>query len=157
MFLLGPKALKAVALYRERNLTLEGLFATMGFGTASVHYQREARLHGKSKWTIGKKIKLFIDFFVAYSYAPIRLISCLGMIVAALGFAYAAFIIFNRLVYNLSVVGWSSLMVVVLVLGGLNMVLIGVLGEYLWRTLDEARGRPGYIVETILGDASPDG
>lgn len=150
VYLLGPQALKSLRLYRERNLTLEGLFAGMGYRIAHVPYERVARAAGHSKWTLGKRLKLFGDFFVGYSYTPLRLMSLLGMLVASLGFFYASVVIFNRLWFDRSVEGWSSLMVVVLILSGTQMIMTGVMGEYLWRTLDEARARPRYIVETIL-------
>lgn len=150
MFLLGPRALKAVSLYKERNLTLEGLFATMGFPQAHICYERRARQLGSSKWTLGKRLKHFADFFVGYSYLPIRLISLTGMGIAALGFFYAAWVVLNRIFFGQPIEGWSSLMVVVLGMGGMQMVMLGVIGEYIWRTLDEARGRPRYFIEQIV-------
>jgi glycosyltransferase involved in cell wall biosynthesis len=147
MFLLGSKALKAVKLYKERNLTLEGLFVTMGFQQAYVNYERQARQSGVSKWTLAKRLKLFADFFVGFSYSPIRLISYTGIIAAILGFIYALIVIFNKLFFSTPIDGWSSLMVVVLVLGGLQMVMMGIIGEYVWRALDEIRARPRYMIE----------
>jgi dolichol-phosphate mannosyltransferase len=147
MFLLGNKALKAVKLYKERNLTLEGLFITMGFQQAYVNYERQARQSGASKWTLAKRLKLFADFFVGFSYSPIRLISYTGIIAAILGFIYALIVIFNKLFFSTPIDGWSSLMVVVLVLGGLQMIMMGIIGEYVWRALDEIRARPRYMVE----------
>jgi polyisoprenyl-phosphate glycosyltransferase len=152
MFLLGPRALKAVQLHQERNLALGGLCAAMSFKQASVRYERRARLAGTSKWTLTKRLKLFADFFVGYSYAPIRLMSYLGMLVACLGFLYAVLVVVNRTFLSTPIEGWSSLMVVVLLIGGLQMTMMGIMGEYVWRTLDEARARPRYIIETILGD-----
>jgi dolichol-phosphate mannosyltransferase len=154
MFLLGPQAVTAVRLYRERNLTLEGLFATMGFPMAMLPYQRQARAHGVSKWTLAKKLKLFADFFTAYSYAPIRLISYLGLAVAGCGFLFALYLLVARLVLGTAMLtGYTTIMITVLVLGGFQMILMGVLGEYIWRTLDEVRARPRYLVEQELGGA----
>lgn len=150
MFMLGPKALKAIKKFGERNLSLEGLFVTMGFAQATVNYDRQVRRQGTSKWTLTKRLKLFADFFVAYSYTPIRLMSYLGMGVAFIGFLYALVLIINKLIFAVPVAGWTTLMVVVLVIGGIQMVMIGIIGEYLWRTLDEARGRPRYIIEEFL-------
>lgn len=153
MCVLGPGALRAVRAYKERNLTLEGAFATMGFKQAHILYERKARQFGKSKWTLGKRLKLFADFFVGYSYVPIRLMSYLGMIIAALGLFYSLVVVFNKMWFSVPVEGWSSLMVIVLVMGGIQMIMIGVIGEYVWRTLDEARARPRYIIDTILNDS----
>ena len=155
MFLLGSDALKAVRLYGERNLTLEGLFATMGFRQAFVGYDREMRRFGRSKWTLAKRLKLFADFFVGYSYTPIRLMSYLGMGLAVLGFLYALLVVFNRIFLSTPIEGWTSLMVVVLVIGGVQMTMMGVVGEYVWRTLDEARARPRYIIDTVLQTPRP--
>lgn len=152
MFVLGADALKAMRSYKERNLTLEGAFATMGFKQAHILYERKARKVGKSKWTLAKKLKLFADFFVGYSYVPIRLMSYLGMVTAALGFIYTAVVVVNRLFFSLPIEGWSSLMVVVLVMGGIQMIMLGIIGEYVWRSLDESRSRPRYIIEEMLND-----
>ena len=150
LFLLGPQALKILRQHRERNLMLDGVLATMGVAQARVPYERQARL-GQTKWTFGKRLKTFADFFAGYSYAPIRFMSYLGILVALAGFVYAAVVLANRLfVTRQPVPGWTSLMLVVLVLGGLQMVMLGVLGEYVWRALDEARGRPAYVVEAAL-------
>lgn len=153
MFLLGPKALKLIRKYRERNLTLEGFFVTTGLGQASVDYERRARVHGETKWNYSRRMKLFADFFVAHSYTPIRALSLIGASVAVIGFAGAAYFILRKLFYARPIEGWTSLMVVMLVLAGIQMIMLGVIGEYVWRTLDETRGRPNYIVDEILNPA----
>jgi dolichol-phosphate mannosyltransferase len=150
MFLLGSDALRAVHKFKERNLTLEGLFSTMGFKQSYITYDRKSRASGASKWTVAKRLKLFADFFVGYSYFPVRLMSYLGIILASIGFLYATFLILRYFIYNLQVAGWTSLMVVLLIIGGVQMVMIGVIGEYVWRTLDEVRARPRYVIKTIL-------
>lgn len=152
MFLLGSKALEAMRLYKERNLTLEGLFATMGFQQAYVKYERQARQLGKSKWTLAKRLNLFADFFVGYSYAVIRLMSYMGILTASLGLIYAFVVILNRIFFSTPVAGWTSLMVVMLLVGGIQMIMTGIIGEYLWRTLDESRNRPRYIIDTMLNN-----
>jgi dolichol-phosphate mannosyltransferase len=152
MFLLGPDALKAVRLFKERNLTLEGLFTVMGFRQAYIPYDRQERKFGKSKWSMAKRLKLFADFFVGYSYSPIRLMSYLGMLVAGLGFLYALVVLINRIFFYNPIQGYPSLIVVVLVLGGVQMIMLGITGEYVWRTLDEVRGRPRYMVEAMLNE-----
>lgn len=154
MFLLGPQALNIVRRHHERNLMLDGVLSTMAVVQAQVPYERQARQAGHSKWTLGKKLKTFADFFVGYSYAPLRFMSYLGMLVAVLGFVYALAVLIDRLFFAQLVQGWTSLMLVVLILGGLNMMMLGIIGEYLWRTLDEARGRPRYVLETTLNVAS---
>lgn len=150
MFMLGPRALTAIRLHGERNLTLEGLFQTLGLRQSYVWYERGARLAGRSKWTLAKRLKLFVDYFVGYSYTPIRWMSYLGMFVAIAGFLFALYIIIDRIFNQAVIQGWSSVMVAILLMGGLQMIMIGVIGEYVWRALDEARARPRYIIDTML-------
>jgi dolichol-phosphate mannosyltransferase len=149
-FLVRRTAIDALNEFRERNLTIDGALAALGLVSTSMMYARQQRQSGHSAWTLGKKLKHFADFFVAHSYIPIRLMSYAGMIVAALGFFYAVFLVFNRLFLLKPITGWTSIMVAVLVLGGIQMIMNGIIGEYLWRTLEEARGRPRYIIEETL-------
>jgi dolichol-phosphate mannosyltransferase len=93
-------------------------------------------------------MKLFVDSLASFSYAPIRLASLTGACVSLLGFMYAVVVVINGL-RGLPHEGWASLMVVVLLLGGFQLLMLGIFGEYLWRTFDEARGRPRYVVEEL--------
>jgi dolichol-phosphate mannosyltransferase len=104
-------------------------------------------------WTLTKKLKYFADSLVAFSYMPIRLMQIAGGLIALLGFAWAVLILMLKLRNDIPIRGWTALMVVVLVLGGLQLLTLGVIGEYVWRTLDEAKGRPLYVVERVLGGA----
>lgn len=135
----------------ERNRLTFGLIAWAGFRETQVPYHRPRRLVGASSWTIGKMVKSAIDTFVSFSFLPIRVISYFGLIVSFLSFAFGFYILINKLFFGTRVEGWSSVMLAVLLLGGVQLVMIGVLGEYLWRILDEARGRPLYIIERTLG------
>jgi polyisoprenyl-phosphate glycosyltransferase len=150
MFLISEKVVKALRLYPERNLTLEGLFATMGFRSAFIHYERQERIAGKSKWTVGKKIKLFLDFFVAYSSVPLRFVSVVGILFAIVGFIWTLYIIIRQFAYGDLISGWPALLSVLLIGFGVTNIALGIIAEYLWRTLDEARKRPKYIIDTTL-------
>jgi polyisoprenyl-phosphate glycosyltransferase len=108
-------------------------------------------LHGRSGWTLSKKLKIAVDSIASFSFLPVRVFSALGVVFAILGFTYAAFVIGRFLLYGSPVEGWSSLMVVVLVIGGLQLLMLGVIGEYLWRPLDEARARPRFVLEASAG------
>lgn len=147
MFMVSHKVLKALNKYEERNLTLEGLFATMGFKSTYINYDRKERISGKSKWTISKKIKLFIDFFVAYSNTPIRFVSVMGIAFSVIGFMWTFYIIIREIIYNDLSSGWPALISVLLIGFGITNISLGIIAEYLWRTLDEARKRPKYIIE----------
>lgn len=149
-FLLDRRVIDALCQFNESNVSLMALITWMGFRQGQIVYDKQARLHGQSGWNLHKKLKLVVDSVTSFSYLPIRLMAYLGFIVALIGFLYAGVVIANALTGH-PAEGWSSLMVVVLVVGGLQMLMMGVLGEYLWRALDEARRRPRYIVEATLG------
>jgi dolichol-phosphate mannosyltransferase len=150
MFMISKKALKSLNKYNERNLTLEGLFATIGFKSKHVLYEREMRKQGKSKWTLAKKIKLFIDFFIAYSYTPIRIVSITGVLLFIIGLIWTAYIIIRQLVWGDLSAGWPALLSVLLTGFGITNISLGIIAEYLWRTLDETRKRPRYILEKTI-------
>lgn len=156
LFLLDRKVVNVVASIREKNSSILGLILWSGFRQTLVTYKKGQRLKGVSKWTLGSKVKLFIDTFVSFSYFPIRAISVVGIIFSILGFLYAAFIIANRLLYAAPIEGWSSLMVILLVVSGVQMMMLGILGEYLWRNFDESRKRPNFIVSDKIGFKEPD-
>jgi polyisoprenyl-phosphate glycosyltransferase len=127
--------------------SLIGEIARLGFRQTEVPYVKQARRHGHSKWTLGAKVRAFIDALASFSYIPMRIMAYSGLVFSMLGFLYALLIILLRILGGEPVQGWASLMVVLLVLGGIQMIMLGVLGEYLWRTLEEARGRPLYFIE----------
>ena len=145
--LIDRRVMDALKDFREANISIMALVTWMGFQQATVLYNKKPRFQGQSGWTLAKKIKLVVDSVTSFSSFPIRLMSVVGALVAMVGFVYAASIIALSFISRVSVPGWSSLMVVVLVLGGVQMLMMGVLGEYLWRALDEARHRPQYLIE----------
>lgn len=121
--------------------------ARLGFQQIEIPYTKEERKYGVSKWNLRKKLNAFADAFVTTSYMPLRLMSYVGMLVSSIGFIYAIVIIIFRLTNIVAVDGWAALMVIVLVFGGVQMMMLGIIGEYLWRTLEQARKRPLYFVE----------
>lgn len=151
--LLDRKVAQALGQFRESNTSLFALIMWMGFSQTSVEYTKKARLHGESGWTFGKRLKLVVDSLTAFTFAPVRLMSYMGFATALCAFIWAAFIVYNAL-FGHPVAGWSSVMVVVLFLSGLQMIMMGVLGEYLWRALDEARRRPSHLIERETGNSS---
>lgn len=134
---------------KEKNTNIMALIFWLGFKPIYIPYKRKKRELGKSQWTLRKKIKLFIDTFVAFSYFPIRLLSVLGFSVAALAFVYGSFIFFSWLSFGIEVLGWVPMMIVLTFTAGIQMTMLGILGEYLWRTLDETRKRPPYVIDEI--------
>ena len=151
VFLIDRKVIDAVVSMKEKNTSIFGLILWSGFKQSLVTYKKGTRYKGISKWTTGKKIKLFIDTFVSFSYLPLRMISFLGIFFAFFGFLYASFIIFNRLLFLVPVEGWASLMVVLLIVSGVQLIMLGIIGEYLWRNFDSSRKRPAFIIDKRIG------
>lgn len=145
-YLLDRRVVNAINSCQERNTSLFGLIAWIGFKQAEVKYERKERKIGKSKWNFNSKMKLAFDWIMAFSGLPLKLISFLGLMFAGLGFIYALLIILLS-IFNYTTPGWAETAILILLLGGIQMVMIGVIGEYLWRTLDESRKRPLYFVE----------
>lgn len=143
---------------QESNAYLMGLVLWLGFDPAVVpfHRQERAKRYGTSMWTLGRKLKYFIDSFVAFSYGPIRAASLLGLLISVAGLGYALFIVVAHFAFDLKVQGWASLMVVLLIVSGAQLLVMGIIGEYLWRNLDETRRRPRFIVDEVLEPHPPD-
>ena len=148
--LMDRLAVDAYLRFQERNASMMALITWMGFRQEFVEYDKASRLTGQSGWSLGKKIKLALDSITSFTYLPIRLMNYLGLVVAFAGFIYAIVVFFHWMGGS-PVRGWASLMVVILLLGGVQMMMLGVLGEYLWRALDEARDRPRFLIEERVG------
>ena len=151
-FLIDRQVCDLINQIQENNAYLMGLILWLGFSPKVIYYHRQARekRYGRSMWTTARKIKYFLDSFVAFSYFPVRAASVIGIVLSAAGLIYAAIVIALRLATSVQPEGWASLMIVVLIVSGVQMLMIGILGEYLWRNLDETRRRPRFIVESVL-------
>lgn len=152
VFLADRKVIDAFRRLPERSLSLFSVMSWLGFRQESIFYVKQARHAGKSKWTIRRKILLAIDSFVGFSYVPIRFMSLVGCLAAMIGTCWAIIILIMRLMGITTSIGYASIMIAVLILGGLQMLMLGVLGEYLWRTLEESRRRPRYFIEESSRD-----
>ncbi len=148
--LISRKVKEAILSNPETNIFLQGQVLWTGYRKKLIPYTRRQRLHGTSKWSFSKKIKYLIDGILGYSYLPLRAMSFLGILISIFGFAYALMILFSKLFGKIPVEGWAPLMIVVLILSGVQMLMLGVIGEYVWRTLDQVRKRPFYIIEKLL-------
>lgn len=148
-FLLDRQVVDLINGIQENNPYLMGLILWLGFNPKVIYYHRAARekAYGRSMWTFTKKLKYFIDSFIAFSYFPVRLSSAMGVLLSILGLFYALYVIFARIALGVAAEGWASLMVVLLIVSGAQMLMMGILGEYLWRNLDETRKRPRFIIE----------
>jgi dolichol-phosphate mannosyltransferase len=139
-----------VIALNENNTNSLYLLMWLKYDYVSIPYTRVARKVGKSRWTLKKKIKLFIDSFVSFSYAPLRLITVSGLILGALSFSYAIYVLFARLTGMIQLEGWTTMMVVFLLVAAFQMISIGIIGEYLWRNLEASRKRPAFIVDELI-------
>jgi dolichol-phosphate mannosyltransferase len=123
----------------------------VGYHRRVIEYDRAAREAGRSSWTFAKKFKYFIDAFTAFSYLPIRAVSLIGVALALIGFFYAALIVALRLTGVITgAPGFATLAVLVVVASGVQLFVTGMIGEYLWRVLEESRRRPPFLVESTL-------
>ncbi|MBI1920705.1 MAG: glycosyltransferase [Geobacter sp.] len=151
--LIDRQVVDEVNRIHEKNTNIMSLIFWLGHGHVMLPYVRRSRAKGKSRWTLGKKIKLFIDSFVAFSYVPIRLLSAIGLLVAASAFLYGGFVFYAWWFSKIEVKGWTPLMILLAFTAGIQMTMLGVLGEYLWRTLDESRKRPSYVIDAVFGQS----
>lgn len=145
--LLSRRAVLALRRLREQHRFMKGLFAWIGYPQISIPYERDARLAGNSKWGYWKLWNFALDGITSFTNGPLIIATYLGLITALAAFAYALWIIWDTLVHGNPVQGYPSLMVVMLFLGGVQLMSIGIIGEYLGRMFDEAKGRPLYLVQ----------
>jgi glycosyltransferase involved in cell wall biosynthesis len=145
--LLSRRAVDALGKLREQHRFMKGLYAWIGFPQKPVPYRREARQAGKSKWNYWTLWNFALEGFTSFTIGPLKLATYLGMTTAVVAFVYAAWVVYKTLAHGDPVAGYPSLMVVILFLGGVQLMTIGVLGEYLGRMFDETKGRPLYLIK----------
>ncbi|MCX6553035.1 MAG: glycosyltransferase family 2 protein, partial [Acidobacteria bacterium] len=151
-FLLDRRVIDVVKRMPERNTSIFALVSWMGFRQTEIRYDKQERGAGRSTWTLARRVRLAFDSLFGFSVLPLKIASGLGFLYALAGFCYAAVLVANkvtggRLFGGMAAEGWSALMVVLLISSGTVMLVLGLFGEYLWRTLEEVRGRPRFIVE----------
>jgi polyisoprenyl-phosphate glycosyltransferase len=149
LVLFDKKLRDEVVKIDESNTNQLYLLSWLKYDYVNIPYVRKKREIGKSKWTLQKKIKLFIDSFVSFSFFPIRLISAMGLILGLISFLYGIFIVIARLTGLVPIQGWAALMAVLLFVSSFQMIALGIIGEYVWRALDAARKRPNFVIEKI--------
>ncbi|PJD93185.1 MAG: glycosyl transferase family 2 [Legionella sp.] len=146
--LMSRGVLKTLNEIEVRNRFFQADLLWASYRTTFIPYTRLARTIGKSQFGFLKKIKLFLDAFLDASYLPIRAISCLGLFTSAAGFIYAIAVAISRLLHDTPFVGYAPLMIVSLIVGGLNLTMLGIVGEYIWRIYDEVRKKPSYLIQS---------
>ena len=145
--LLSRRAVEAVLSLPERERFMKGLFNWVGFRTASVPFARQARPAGKTKWNYWQLWNFALEGLTASSTVPLRLWTYFGFLVSAFAFLYAVWIAFQKIVYGNPVSGYASLMVTILFFSGVQLISLGIIGEYLGRIFMEAKQRPLYIID----------
>jgi len=135
----------------ERNRFVRGIRAWVGFRQTGLEYDRQPRRAGASKYSYAKLMRLAYDGVVSYSFAPLRLVTQLGFLISAGAFASMLFILGRKILFDIPLKGWTSTIVVILFLGGAQLVSLGILGEYVARIFDEVKGRPLYVVKDLIG------
>ena len=141
----------AILSHYEVNSFWQGKILWSGYPIHFLSYHRRVREVGESRWTLGKKIKYLIDGVLAYSYFPLRAMTVTGLLTFVGGLLYSTWIVFEYLFHHMPFKGWAPIMILILLLGGLQMLFLGIIGEYLWRTLDQVRQRPLYLIKRTHG------
>lgn len=152
--LLSRRAVEALKTLRERNRFMKGLYAWIGYPRIQLRYHRERRHAGRSKWNYWRLWNLAIEGFTSFTVLPLKVASYVGLLVALTAFAYGVFVILKTLVLGEAVTGYPSLMVVLLFLGGAQLLCVGILGEYLGRMFVETKQRPLYLIDTYCPPAA---
>ncbi|KRM84729.1 glycosyltransferase family 2 protein [Liquorilactobacillus vini] len=147
--LMSQRAVQTFLQYRERNLFIRGIIPLLGFKTAKVFYKRSPRLAGKSKYPLKKMLAFAWDGITSFSVAPVRLILILGILASSWGIVMLSYSLITKFL-GLTVHGWSSLMISIWILGGLQMISLGIIGEYIGKITLEVKQRPRYIIQTYL-------
>jgi dolichol-phosphate mannosyltransferase len=146
----GNKVQQILNHHPESNSSIFLQILTLGFKQSFISYAKRERKAGKSKWTLSKKVKLFIDSFVAFSFAPIRMVTIIGVTMFILGIFWTAYIIGRKIFWNDLEPGWPALVSILMIGFGITNISLGIIAEYLWRTLDASRKRPVYIIDDVI-------
>lgn len=162
--LLSPRSLAALRELRERHRFMKGLFGWVGFRQVAIPYHREARVAGRSKFNAWRLWNFALEGVTSFSTAPLRVATYLGVLTAVLAFVYASWIVIKAMFWGDPVAGWPTMMTVILLLGGVQLMALGVIGEYLGRLYEESKQRPLYLVDrwrpaagVSFGDIAPEG
>ena len=150
--LIDRKVVETLKQIRERSRFLRGLISWVGFKQAFIEYEADSRFAGKTKYSAGRMFSFALDGITSFSAFPLRLSTYLGLIVALLSFLYILYAVYVRVFTRQAIEGWASVLVTVLFIGGVQLIFLGIIGEYLSRVYDETKQRPLYIVSRKIGD-----
>ncbi|MCY7355099.1 MAG: glycosyltransferase family 2 protein [Lysobacter sp.] len=145
--LLSPRSLAGLKQLRERHRFMKGLFGWVGYNQVAIPYQRQPRVAGTSKFSLWTLWNFALEGITSFSTAPLRVATYVGLVTALVAFAYAIWIVLKALLWSDPVAGWPTMMVVILFLGGVQLIALGLIGEYLGRLYEESKQRPLYLVD----------
>jgi dolichol-phosphate mannosyltransferase len=149
--LMSRRAVEALSAIRERNRFVRGLASWIGFRQTSITFTRDARYTGETKYSLTKMVKLALNGITSFSALPLQLATYLGFIASLLSLVYIAYAIAIKVFTNHAVPGWASIMVAILFIGGVQLISLGIIGEYISRIYDEVKQRPLYLVDELVG------
>ena len=153
--LLDRSAVDALLALPERNRFMKGLYAWIGFHAVGVPYTPQPRAHGRSHFSVGRLLALSIDGLTAFANWPLRIVGALGTVLALFAFAYGGYITLEYMLFGNTVSGWTTIVVVLMLFFGMQMIFLGIIGEYVARIFQEVKGRPLYLVKRELGRGLP--
>ena len=148
--ILSRRAVNALNTFKEHHRFMKGLFAWIGFKQKAVHYKRDPRRSGKSKWNYWRLWNFALDGITSFTIAPLKISTYVGTITALSAFGYGIYMVIETLLHGNEVPGYPSLIVIILMLGGIQLIAIGILGEYLGRVFNETKQRPLYFINEYL-------
>ncbi len=144
--LISKEVCKVMTSLTERNRYVRGLVSWVGFKQIGIEYEREERFAGVTKYPLKKMIKLSVDGITSFSTKPLTLSKNLGFFIALIGFIYAIIVVIQKFALNMPNTGWASITVLLLILGGVQLIMLGIVGDYIARIFDESKNRPLYII-----------
>jgi glycosyltransferase involved in cell wall biosynthesis len=153
--LLDRRAVDALMALPERNRFMKGLYAWIGFDAVAVPYVPQPRAHGRSQFNAFRLVALSLDGLTAFAIWPLRIVSAVGCAVAAISFAYGGYITGEYMLYGHSVSGWTTIVVALMFFSGIQMIFLGIIGEYIARIFEEVKARPLYVVKREAGRGLP--
>ncbi|NET42223.1 glycosyltransferase family 2 protein [Okeania sp. SIO2B3] len=149
--LMDRKVVEALKQLPETNRFMKGLFSWVGYQQTSISYDRDPRFKGQTKWNYWKLWNFAIEGITAFSSQPLKIWSYIGVLISLISFIYASFLVIRTLIFGIDVPGYASLIVAILFLGGMQLLSLGILGEYLGRVHEEVKRRPLYLVRESYG------
>ncbi|MCH9853724.1 MAG: glycosyltransferase family 2 protein [Alphaproteobacteria bacterium] len=150
--LLDKKTLHSISALNEQHRFMKALLNWSGFRKKIIHYRRDKRQYGQTKYNYQKMFAYALDGIFSFSIAPIRLVFIAGFIISLLSFSYGAFLIYKQLFLDIAVPGYTSIMVGILFLGGVQMIALGIIGEYVGRIYQQVKQRPLYVIDELLSE-----